>query len=73
MGTPDRPDRTLGDAQDGAVMFMVSAPATHHSYRRLLITELRWICDGLTGVMERLVKTYKGGSACRYERGLGDA
>ncbi len=54
-------------------MFMVSAPATHHSYRRLLITELRWICDGLTGVMERLVKTYKGGSACRYERGLGDA
>jgi hypothetical protein len=31
-----------------------------------------WIYDGLTGVMERVTKTYRGCDACRYERGLGD-
>jgi molybdopterin-synthase adenylyltransferase len=31
-----------------------------------------WIYDGLTGTIERVAKTYRGCSACKYERGLGD-
>lgn len=31
-----------------------------------------WIYDGLTGILERAVKAYRGCDACKYERGLGD-
>ena len=31
-----------------------------------------WIYDGLTGLMERTAKPYRGCEACSYERGRGD-
>jgi molybdopterin/thiamine biosynthesis adenylyltransferase len=31
-----------------------------------------WMYDGLTGVVERVTKPFRGCDACRYERGLGD-